>query len=164
MRSLIWVFAGRTYPKASFSCFVARLYEWYQLSDPESLILFHTSYSSRSKRMSSLLFTSLLVALVSNLETVVSVPQESGRGQITEDPEVHMNTVSMFFFFFLFFFCLFVFLLLFFVVVFFKCKWIHLKTRHYDNTLIQIYWKFYHQKTESFQIKMLIFFKFLLKT
>ena len=24
---------------------------------------------------------------------------------------------------------------------------------HYENTLIQIYWKFYHQKHENFQIK-----------
>ena len=109
------------------------------MSDPESLILFHTSYSSRSKRMSSLLFTSLLVALVSNLETVVSVPQEFGRGQITEDPEVHMNTVSMsFVFFFVFFFCFFFCCCCCFYFLF-KCKGIHLKTSHYDNTLIQIY-------------------------
>ena len=24
---------------------------------------------------------------------------------------------------------------------------------HYENTPIQIYWKFYHQKSENFQIK-----------
>ena len=35
---------------------------------------------------------------------------------------------------------------------------------HYENTPIQIYWKFHHQKTENFQIKILIFFIFLLKT
>ena len=35
---------------------------------------------------------------------------------------------------------------------------------HYENTPIQIYWNFHHQKTESFQIKILIFFLFLLKT
>ena len=29
---------------------------------------------------------------------------------------------------------------------------------HYGNTPIQINWKFHHQKTESFQIKILIFF------
>ena len=29
---------------------------------------------------------------------------------------------------------------------------------------IQIYWKFYNQKEENFQIKILIFFIFLLKT
>ena len=36
---------------------------------------------------------------------------------------------------------------------------------HYENTPIQIYWKFYHKKKhENFQIKILIFFIFLLKT
>ena len=35
---------------------------------------------------------------------------------------------------------------------------------HYENKPIQIYWKFYHQKNENFQIKILIFFIFLLKT
>ena len=35
---------------------------------------------------------------------------------------------------------------------------------HYENTPIQIYWKFCHQKNENFQIKILIFFIFLLKT
>ena len=36
---------------------------------------------------------------------------------------------------------------------------------HYENTPIQIYWKFYHQKTENFQMKKtLILFIFLLKT
>ena len=34
---------------------------------------------------------------------------------------------------------------------------------HYENTPIQIYWKFYHQKNENFQIQNLIFFLFLLK-
>ena len=34
---------------------------------------------------------------------------------------------------------------------------------HYENTPIQIYWKFHNQKTESFQIKILIFSIFLLK-
>ena len=29
---------------------------------------------------------------------------------------------------------------------------------HYENTPIQIYWKFHHQKAKSFQIKILIFF------
>ena len=39
------------------------------------------------------------------------------------------------------------------------------KNKHYKNTPIQIYWKFYHQKKiENFQIKILIFFLFLLKT
>ena len=33
---------------------------------------------------------------------------------------------------------------------------------HYENTPIQIYWKFHYQKL-SFQIKILIFFLFLLK-
>ena len=37
----------------------------------------------------------------------------------------------------------------------------HLITK---KTPIQIYWKSHHQKTESFQIKVLIFFIFLLKT
>ena len=38
-------------------------------------------------------------------------------------------------------------------------------TIHYENMPIQIYWKFYNQKKkETFQIKILIFFKFLLKT
>ena len=40
----------------------------------------------------------------------------------------------------------------------------HPKSVHYENTPIQIYWKFYHQKNENFQIKILIFFIFLLKT
>ena len=36
---------------------------------------------------------------------------------------------------------------------------------HYENTPIQMYWKFYHPKIENFQIKKtLIFFTFLLKT
>ena len=35
---------------------------------------------------------------------------------------------------------------------------------HYENMPIQIYWKFYNQKEENFQIKILIFFIFLLKT
>ena len=34
---------------------------------------------------------------------------------------------------------------------------------HYENTPIQIYWKFHHQKTESFQIKILIFSRFCSK-
>ena len=34
---------------------------------------------------------------------------------------------------------------------------------HYENTPIQIYWKFYHKNNENFQIKILIFFIFLLK-
>ena len=29
---------------------------------------------------------------------------------------------------------------------------------HYENTPIQIHWKFYHQKMTIFQIKILIFF------
>ena len=39
------------------------------------------------------------------------------------------------------------------------------KTRlfHYENKPIQVYWKFYTQKIENFQIKILIFFLFLLK-
>ena len=36
--------------------------------------------------------------------------------------------------------------------------------KHYENTPIQIYWKFYQQKMTIFQIKILIFFIFLLKT
>ena len=35
---------------------------------------------------------------------------------------------------------------------------------HYENMPSQIYWKFYHQKNENFEIKILIFFLFLLKT
>ena len=35
---------------------------------------------------------------------------------------------------------------------------------HYENMPIQIYWKFYNQKDENFQIKILICFIFLLKT
>ena len=35
---------------------------------------------------------------------------------------------------------------------------------HYENTPIQIYRKFHHQKNDNFQIKILIFFIFLLKT
>ena len=31
---------------------------------------------------------------------------------------------------------------------------------HYENRTIQKYWKFYHQTTESFRIKILIFFYF----
>ena len=34
---------------------------------------------------------------------------------------------------------------------------------HYKNKPIQVYWKFYNQKIENFQIKILIFFLFLLK-
>ena len=35
---------------------------------------------------------------------------------------------------------------------------------HYENKPIQIYWKIYHQKNENFQIKIPIFFIYLLKT
>ena len=35
---------------------------------------------------------------------------------------------------------------------------------HYENTPFQVYWKFYHQKNENFQIKILIFFILLPKT
>ena len=35
---------------------------------------------------------------------------------------------------------------------------------HYENTPIQIYWKYYHQKWKFSEKKILIFFKFLLKT
>ena len=35
--------------------------------------------------------------------------------------------------------------------------------KHYENKPIQVYWKFYNQKIENFQIKILIFFLFLLK-
>ena len=35
---------------------------------------------------------------------------------------------------------------------------------HYENTAIQIYWKFYHQNIKKIHIKILIFFKFLFKT
>ena len=39
------------------------------------------------------------------------------------------------------------------------------QSHHYENTPIQIYWKFYHQKMAIFQIKKSdIFFIFLLKT
>ena len=31
----------------------------------------------------------------------------------------------------------------------FRCKYV----QHYKNTTIQIYWKFYNQKKENFQIK-----------
>ena len=40
----------------------------------------------------------------------------------------------------------------------FQDRYISARARHYENTPIQIYWKFYHQKTESFQIKILKFF------
>ena len=36
--------------------------------------------------------------------------------------------------------------------------------KHYENTPIQIHWKFYHQKMAIFQKMFLIFFIFLLKT
>ena len=32
-------------------------------------------------------------------------------------------------------------------------SWTHSKGCHYENTPIQIYWKFYHHKNETFQIK-----------
>ena len=35
---------------------------------------------------------------------------------------------------------------------------------HYENTPIQIYWKFYNEKRKKFRWKILIFFIFLLKT
>ena len=35
--------------------------------------------------------------------------------------------------------------------------------KHYENTPIQIYWKIHRQKLKVFQIKILIFFIFLLK-
>ena len=35
---------------------------------------------------------------------------------------------------------------------------------HHENTPIQIYWKFHHQKMKIFRYKILIFFIFLLKT
>ena len=35
--------------------------------------------------------------------------------------------------------------------------------KYYETKPIQIYWKFYNQKNENFQIKILIFFLFLLK-
>ena len=35
---------------------------------------------------------------------------------------------------------------------------------HYENTPIQIYWNFHHQKLKVFRIKIRIFFIFLLKT
>ena len=38
------------------------------------------------------------------------------------------------------------------------------RNKHYENTPIQIYWKFYHQKMKIFRWKILIFFIFLLKT
>ena len=38
------------------------------------------------------------------------------------------------------------------------------ESKHYENRPIQIYWKFHHQKSESFQIQILIFFIFLFKT
>ena len=37
------------------------------------------------------------------------------------------------------------------------------KGSHYENTPIQMYWKFYHQKMKIFRWKILIFFTFLLK-
>ena len=46
----------------------------------------------------------------------------------------------------------------------FRCTHIILKFPHYENTPIQTYRKIYHQKNEKFQIKILIFFIFLLKT
>ena len=44
-----------------------------------------------------------------------------------------------------------------------KCKLIP-SIIHYENMPIQIYWKFYHQKNENFQIKNSDIFLFLLKT
>ena len=38
------------------------------------------------------------------------------------------------------------------------------KPEHYENTPIQIYRKFHHQKLKTFRLKTLIFFIFLLKT
>ena len=37
-------------------------------------------------------------------------------------------------------------------------------TMHYENTPIQIYWKFYNQKKKIIREKIQIFFMFLLKT
>ena len=34
---------------------------------------------------------------------------------------------------------------------------------HYENTPVQIYWKFYHQKMKTFRWKILVVFVFLLK-
>ena len=34
----------------------------------------------------------------------------------------------------------------------------------FENTAIQMYWKFYHQKQKTFRYKILIFFICLLKT
>ena len=34
-----------------------------------------------------------------------------------------------------------------------RVLWRPLKVFHYENTPIQIYWKFYHKKNENFQIK-----------
>ena len=45
-----------------------------------------------------------------------------------------------------------------------RWKWNYIQMVHYENTPIQIYWKFYSPKNENFQIKSLIFFLFLLKT
>ena len=33
------------------------------------------------------------------------------------------------------------------------CRIYQSRILHYENTPIQIYWKFYHQKNENFQIK-----------
>ena len=42
--------------------------------------------------------------------------------------------------------------------------WECAKCVHYENTPIQIHWKFYHQKMAIYHIKNRIFFIFLLKT
>ena len=47
---------------------------------------------------------------------------------------------------------------------FYRCLHNEQPFYHYENTPIQIFWKFYNQKKENFQIKILIFFIFLLKT
>ena len=50
------------------------------------------------------------------------------------------------------------------VLVLNGCPYLQQWTLHYENTPIQIYWKFYNQKRENFQIKIMIFFIYLLKT
>ena len=45
-----------------------------------------------------------------------------------------------------------------------KALAVPLEVCHYENTPIQLYRKFHLQKIEIFQIQMLIFFIFLLKT
>ena len=41
---------------------------------------------------------------------------------------------------------------------------LHKRSKHYENTPIQIYWEFYHHKMKTFRWTFLVVFMFLLKT